>query len=93
MVDYADRWPLTTLTWLFSNALLHRPDVRARVLLLARGTDSWPALRGALASEQIDVSAQALGPLDEPSGPAAGQGERGRCSVRHAPPSPSGTGS
>ncbi|MGW3668561.1 hypothetical protein [Streptomyces sp. NPDC005141] len=77
LVDYADRWPLTTVTWLFSNALLHRPDVRARVLLLARGTDSWPALRGALASEQIDVSAQALGPLDEPSGPAAGQGERG----------------
>ncbi|NUO97064.1 MAG: tetratricopeptide repeat protein [Nonomuraea sp.] len=77
LVDYADRWPLTTLTWLFSNALLHRPDVRARVLLLARGTDPWPPLRGALASEQIDVSTQSLGPLDEPSGPAAGQGERG----------------
>lgn len=77
LVDYADRWPLTSLTWLFSNALLHRPDVRARVLLLARGTDPWPALRGALAGEQIDVSTQALGPLDEPSGPAAGQGERG----------------
>ncbi|MEU9236051.1 tetratricopeptide repeat protein [Streptomyces subrutilus] len=77
LVDYADRWPLTTLTWLFSNALLHRPDVRARVLLLARDTHTWPALRGALASEQIDVSTQALGPLDEPRGPAAGQGERG----------------
>lgn len=77
LVDYADRWPLTSLTWLFSNALLHRPDVRARVLLLARGTDPWPALRGALAGEQIDVSTQALGPLDEPSGPATGQGERG----------------
>ncbi|WP_431987570.1 hypothetical protein [Streptomyces parvulus] len=77
LVDYADRWPLTSLTWLFSNALLHQPGVRARVLLLARGTDPWPALRGALAGEQIDVSTQSLGPLEEPSGPAAGQGERG----------------
>ena len=24
LVDYADRWPLTHLTWLFSNALFHR---------------------------------------------------------------------
>ncbi|MFJ9621491.1 hypothetical protein [Streptomyces sp. NPDC101181] len=77
VIDYADRWALTTLTWLFSNALLHQPESRVRVLLLARGTDPWPALRGALAGEQFDVSAQALGPLDEPSGPAAGQGERG----------------
>ncbi|MER7767013.1 tetratricopeptide repeat protein [Kitasatospora sp. NPDC096140] len=35
LVDYADRWPLTHLTWLFSNKVL-RQDVPVRVLLLAR---------------------------------------------------------
>ncbi|WP_328885205.1 tetratricopeptide repeat protein [Streptomyces sp. NBC_00316] len=63
LVDYADRWPLTSLTWLLSNALLHQPEVPTRVLLLARSTDPWPALRAALANEEVDVSAQALGPL------------------------------
>ncbi|MFJ5608104.1 hypothetical protein ACIQCJ_01710 [Streptomyces sp. NPDC093221] len=68
LVDYADRWALTSLTWLFSNALLHRPDVPTRVLLLARSTDPWPALRAALSNEQVDVSTQALGPLDMEEG-------------------------
>lgn len=74
LVDYADRWALTSLTWLFSNALLHQPEVPTRVLLLARGTDPWPALRAALANEQVDVSTQPLGPL----GTEGGRGLEGR---------------
>ena len=35
LVDYADRWPLTHLTWLFSNAVFHQ-QVPTRLLLLAR---------------------------------------------------------
>ncbi len=63
IVDYADRWPLSHLTWLFSNALLHRPGKPARVLLLARTADSWPAVRAALTDRQADVSTQFLGPV------------------------------
>ncbi|MFE7355600.1 tetratricopeptide repeat protein [Streptomyces sp. NPDC057543] len=60
IVDYADRWPLTHLTWLLSNALLHQPTVRTRVLMLARSADVWPAVRGALANYQAGTSAQPL---------------------------------
>ena len=63
LVDYADRWPLSHLTALFSNALLHRTGVRTRVLLLGRSAETWPALRGALANHQAATSAQALAPL------------------------------
>ncbi|MGW4895902.1 hypothetical protein ACWEQL_27150 [Kitasatospora sp. NPDC004240] len=63
LVDYADRWPLSSLTWLFSNALLHRADPPVRILLIARGTDVWPALRASLANEQVSVSQQPLPPL------------------------------
>ncbi|SDW93219.1 hypothetical protein SAMN05216215_1006116 [Saccharopolyspora shandongensis] len=47
VVDYADRWPLTHLTWLFSNKILIQ-DVPVRVLLLARTAHLWPALHHAL---------------------------------------------
>ncbi|MGK5497807.1 tetratricopeptide repeat protein [Streptomyces sp. URMC 125] len=67
LVDYADRWPLIHLTWLFSNALLHRPGVRARVLLLARTAGSWPAVQGALAGHQASTSLQGLGGLPDGS--------------------------
>ncbi|GKQ37865.1 tetratricopeptide repeat protein [Streptomyces sp. A012304] len=63
LVDYADRWALTSLTWLFSNALLHRPGVPTRVLLVARDTTPWPALRAALSNEQVATSTQELPPL------------------------------
>jgi len=59
VVDYADRWPLTYLTWLFSNALLYT-SVPTRVLLLARTADLWPAVRAALANHQASTSSQAL---------------------------------
>ncbi|MEU2358947.1 tetratricopeptide repeat protein [Streptomyces misionensis] len=65
IIDYADRWPLTHLTWLFSNALLHQSAIRTRVLLLARSTDGWPALRASLANEQADTSTRSLPPLTD----------------------------
>ncbi|GAA2383084.1 tetratricopeptide repeat protein [Dactylosporangium salmoneum] len=68
IVDYADRWPLSHLTWLLSNALLHRPELPVRVLLLARSADGWPAVRAALANYQAGTSGQALEPL-----PATGE--------------------
>lgn len=63
VVDYADRWPHSHLTWLFSNAMLHRPEVPARILLLGRTADAWPSVRGALANQQASTSSQALAPL------------------------------
>ncbi|MFE9690665.1 tetratricopeptide repeat protein [Micromonospora sp. NPDC005806] len=56
IVDYADRWTLTALTWLLRNALLHRPHVPARVLLLARSSTNWPGLRGMLQSPELRAS-------------------------------------
>jgi tetratricopeptide (TPR) repeat protein len=63
IIDYADRWPLTHLAWLFSNALLHQSAVRTRVLLLGRSADAWPAVRASLANHQAATSTQPLGPL------------------------------
>ncbi|MFH9690912.1 hypothetical protein ACH4LE_32165 [Streptomyces sp. NPDC017413] len=74
VVDYADRWPLSHLLWLFSNALLHRPEVPARILLLARGDDIWPAVRASLANLQAGTSTQFLPPL--PEGTQDGEGDR-----------------
>lgn len=63
IIDYADRWPLTHLTWLFSNALFHQSAVRTRILMLARNDDAWPAIRAALANHQAGTSSQFLPPL------------------------------
>ncbi|MCY0928979.1 tetratricopeptide repeat protein [Streptomyces sp. H27-H1] len=63
IVDYADHWPLPDLAWLFSNALLHRPGLPARVLLLARDATSWPAVRATLADVEAATSRQVLEPL------------------------------
>ncbi|MFD7626359.1 tetratricopeptide repeat protein [Streptomyces sp. NPDC059851] len=68
IVDYADRWPQTHLTWLLSNALLHRSGVRARVLLLARTADAWPALRASLTNQQAGTSSRYLEPVDPDEG-------------------------
>lgn len=66
LVDYADRWPLSDLSWLFQNRLL-RQRVPARVLLIGRSTSGWPALRGKLnqTRENIDTSDQYLPPLPD----------------------------
>ncbi|MFF8594560.1 tetratricopeptide repeat protein [Streptomyces sp. NPDC015220] len=66
LVDYADRWPVSHLSWLFHNRLLHK-DVPARVLLLARSVDQWPAVRGRLNRLRVnaDSSDQYLAPVPE----------------------------
>ncbi|MGA5424929.1 hypothetical protein [Streptomyces lavendulocolor] len=63
VVDYADRWPLTHLTWLLRNAVLHRPGVRTRVLLLARTADAWPAVRSAFRNIEAATSSRLLAEL------------------------------
>jgi tetratricopeptide (TPR) repeat protein len=63
IVDYADRWPLSHLTWLFSNALFHRAGVPTRMLLLARSVYPWQALRSVLDDQQSDTSEHHLMPL------------------------------
>ncbi|MET9296475.1 tetratricopeptide repeat protein [Streptomyces sp. NPDC003077] len=73
VVDYADQWPLLHLTWLLSNQLLARRGLPTRVLMLARGTDLWPAVRACLVEAQAATSAHVLEPL---SGGDAGGGER-----------------
>lgn len=75
IVDYADRWPVAQLTWLLSNTFLHRATDQARVLLLARGRDMWPAVRAAVADLQADASTHALAPLAADAGRAE-EGER-----------------
>ncbi|MCX5214379.1 hypothetical protein OG689_34835 [Kitasatospora sp. NBC_00240] len=75
LVEYADRWPLSHLTWLLSNALLHRPTVPARVLMIARDTGPWPAVRATLANHRAGTSSQALAALGEEDDP---EGLRGR---------------
>lgn len=60
MVDYADRWLLTNLTWLLKNALLHQTGVVTRVLMVAGTADSWPSVRGILDTHQADTSSQYL---------------------------------
>jgi tetratricopeptide (TPR) repeat protein len=68
IADYADRWPLTSLTWFFKNALLHHATVPTRVLLVARTADAWPPVRGILDVYQASTSAQALEALPPDSG-------------------------
>jgi tetratricopeptide (TPR) repeat protein len=70
IIDYADRWPLTHLNWLFSNALLWQTMIPARVMLIARTAYAWPAVRRSLDGHQAAVSQQFLEPL------LSGTGER-----------------
>ncbi|MFC4532696.1 tetratricopeptide repeat protein [Sphaerisporangium dianthi] len=66
IVDYADRWPVSYLSWLFQNRLL-RQDVPVRVLLLARSAQAWPAVRGKIAKLRsgIETSTHSLAGLPE----------------------------
>ena len=63
IVDYADRWPLSHLTWLFSNALFHQARVPTRMLLLARSVYPWQAVRSVLDDQQSETSEHHLPPL------------------------------
>ncbi|MCZ7424115.1 hypothetical protein O7607_00070 [Micromonospora sp. WMMA1949] len=55
MVNGADDWSTTELTWLLSNNLVHRPDAPVRLLLTASTMDGLPALRAALTRLQADI--------------------------------------
>ncbi|MEY9948063.1 tetratricopeptide repeat protein [Kitasatospora sp. GAS1066B] len=70
VVDYADRWPLSHLAWLFSNKMLDQP-VPTRVLLLARSVVPWPAVRAALEDLRAESREHELRPLDEQADPGA----------------------
>ena len=73
VVDYADRWLLTNLSWLLRNALLHQTGVVTRVLMIAaRTTDAWPRVRGILDAYQAGTSSQPLPPLAGESGARVG---------------------
>ena len=71
VVDYADRWMLSNLTWLLKNALLHQTGVPTRVLMLARTADAWPRIRGVLDTHQAQTSSQPLTALAQGSGERA----------------------
>jgi tetratricopeptide (TPR) repeat protein len=73
IIDYADRWPLSHLTWLFSNALFHHP-MPTRFLMVARSIWPWPAIRAALSDQGADTSDQLL----EPFGATTGIADRER---------------
>jgi tetratricopeptide (TPR) repeat protein len=68
LIDYADRWLISNLTWLFKNRLLHKPRVQTRVLMVARTADSWPAIRGMLDTYQPSTSSTFLSPLPPQAG-------------------------
>lgn len=60
IVDHADRWLLTNLTWLLKNALLHQSGTATRVLMVARTADGWPRVRAILDTYQAGTSSQHL---------------------------------
>ncbi|GAB2488640.1 tetratricopeptide repeat protein [Nocardiopsis aegyptia] len=70
LVDYADRWPLTHVSWLLSNALLLQ-DTPVRVLMVGRSVNAWPAVRAKLhrLREAVETSDQRLAGLPEQSAP------------------------
>jgi tetratricopeptide (TPR) repeat protein len=73
LIDYADRWPLTDLSWLFNNTLLN-PGIPRRVLLIARSVFEWRSVSNTLHNlrKNIDASDQLLPSLPG-DGPARGQ--------------------
>ncbi|MBO3742201.1 tetratricopeptide repeat protein [Actinoplanes flavus] len=71
ILDYADRWLLSNLTWLFKNALLHQVGVRTRILMIGRSLDAWPAVKGILDTHQADTSGHRLPDLPPDHGRTA----------------------
>ncbi|RAJ70642.1 hypothetical protein K377_07866 [Streptomyces sp. PsTaAH-137] len=88
LVDYADRWRFQHLTWLFKNRLLHTG--RTRVLFLARGADSWPAVEGMLDPYEARTESVALGSLPVGSRPERLPGEdaKGEAPLTGVPQAP-----
>ncbi|MGW7460115.1 tetratricopeptide repeat protein [Streptomyces sp. NPDC054797] len=79
LVDYADRWPLRDLAWLFANSMFdggprggdQGARVPVRVLLMARTPHAWPAVKSMIGA-RADASECELAPL------AAEPGDRER---------------
>ncbi|MDX3714999.1 hypothetical protein PV733_39975 [Streptomyces europaeiscabiei] len=67
LVDYADRWPLSHLSLLLSNAVLRR-DHPARVLFIARSAHPWPAVRAVLEDLNAHATDLPLAPLPADTG-------------------------
>lgn len=93
VVDYADRWALSQLTWLLRNSLLHHDGLRTRVLLLGRTTGGWGALQAVLEDPRTPAvaSEQRLGPLPQSHGwrRAMFEAARNRFSEIYGLPDPS----
>jgi tetratricopeptide (TPR) repeat protein len=70
IIDYADRWLVSNLTWLLKNTLLHQEGVRTRILMLARTRDGLSALDAILDYYQAGSASRFL------PGLAGGVGER-----------------
>ncbi|WP_282695919.1 hypothetical protein [Streptomyces sp. CC208A] len=72
LVDYADRWPLRDLAWLFANSMFDggtRTDDRGRrvpvrVLLPARTAHAWPAVKSMI-GDRAATSERELAALPE----------------------------
>ncbi|MYT22906.1 tetratricopeptide repeat protein [Streptomyces sp. SID7760] len=70
LVDYADRWPLRDLAWLFANSMFdggprggdQGERVPVRVLLVARTPHAWPAVKSMIGG-RADSSERELAPL------------------------------
>jgi tetratricopeptide (TPR) repeat protein len=80
IVDYADRWPASHLTWLFSNTAFHQ-DVPTRLLLLGRSVSPWAAVRAALEDLAADTDHQVLESLR--AGPEMSEREQMFSVARH----------
>ncbi|MGV9565779.1 tetratricopeptide repeat protein [Streptomyces sp. NPDC003480] len=62
LIDYADRWPPSHLSWLLSNKLFDKP-VPTRVLMIARSLQGWNAVRADAHHRQAHTSELLLRPL------------------------------
>ena len=64
IADYADRWPLSDLSWLLANSVLHRDARPVRVLLIGRTDGIWPAVQATAADLHPTCTVQAVDLLD-----------------------------
>ncbi|MDQ8705352.1 tetratricopeptide repeat protein [Streptomyces sp. LHD-70] len=92
VVDYADRWPVSHLAWLFSNRLL-AGALPTRLLLLARSATAWPAVRSTLEDVMAGTRDQELRPLGTSGGdprarPAMFAAARNCFAARYGVPDP-----
>jgi hypothetical protein len=68
IVDYAERWPVSHLNWLFSNSIFHQ-HIPTRLLLVSRTPQPWSAIRAVLTDLSADTSTDLLRDLPGQAGP------------------------